>query len=128
MTRSPHCFPLSPHRVPLETPPPKQTTQNTNTKKVRCLDDVCPHRGAPLSAGWLAPAPAAEGGGCGGRGGASSGARASGGGGGATCVVCPYHGWAFDGAGRLRDVPSAEPGRWPKRALLGAYDVRWDDF
>jgi hypothetical protein len=38
--------------------------------------------------------------------------------------VCPYHGWAFDGAGRLRDVPSADRGTWPKRALVGSYAVR----
>lgn len=38
-------------------------------------------------------------------------------------MVCPYHGWAFDAEGRLRDVPSAEHGSWPKRPLLGAYDV-----
>lgn len=35
---------------------------------VRCLEDVCPHRGAPLSEGWLE---------------AKNGR---------TCVVCPYHG------------------------------------
>jgi phenylpropionate dioxygenase-like ring-hydroxylating dioxygenase large terminal subunit len=39
------------------------------------------------------------------------------------CVVCPYHGWAFDAEGKLRDVPSAEHGSWPKRPLVGAYDV-----
>jgi len=33
------------------------------------------------------------------------------------------HGWAFDGDGRLRDVPSAEPGRWPKRPILESYPV-----
>lgn len=34
------------------------------------------------------------------------------------CVVCPYHGWAFDAEGKLRDVPSAEHGSWPKRPLV----------
>jgi hypothetical protein len=29
------------------------------------------------------------------------------GGGGHTCVVCPYHGWAFSGDGVLREVPSS---------------------
>lgn len=33
-------------------------------------------------------------------------------------------GWAFDGEGRLRDVPSAEEGRWPKRPLVGSYPVK----
>lgn len=48
---------------------------------VQALDNVCPHRGAPLSSGWLSE-------------------KESG-----TCVVCPYHGWALDGAGALKDVP-----------------------
>lgn len=32
-------------------------------------------------------------------------------------------GWAFDAEGRLQDVPSAEPGRWPKRPLVSSYPV-----
>jgi phenylpropionate dioxygenase-like ring-hydroxylating dioxygenase large terminal subunit len=63
---------------------------------VLCLDDWCPHRGAPLSGGEIKVEPTT----------------------GHTCVACPYHGWAFDAEGRLRDVPSAEPGRWPKRPLV----------
>jgi phenylpropionate dioxygenase-like ring-hydroxylating dioxygenase large terminal subunit len=38
-------------------------------------------------------------------------------------VVCPYHGWAIDGQGKLQDVPSAEPGHWPKRPIVSAYPV-----
>lgn len=38
-------------------------------------------------------------------------------------MVCPYHGWAIDGEGRLQDVPSAEPGHWPKRPIVSAYPV-----
>jgi nitrite reductase/ring-hydroxylating ferredoxin subunit len=38
-------------------------------------------RGAPLSEGWVNTK------------------------GGHSCVVCPYHGWAFDGTGSLQDVP-----------------------
>jgi nitrite reductase/ring-hydroxylating ferredoxin subunit len=68
---------------------------------VVCLDDTCPHRGAPLSKGWLTKEPHS----------------------GHTCVVCPYHGWAFDGQGHLNDVPSAEAGKWPKRPLLNTYPV-----
>lgn len=38
------------------------------TGEVRALDDVCPHRGAPFSAGWLEQKEGHD------------------------CVVCPYHG------------------------------------
>lgn len=48
------------------------------TGKVGCLDDVCPHRGAPLSEGWVEKKN------------------------GHSCVVCPYHGWAFNEKGRLQ--------------------------
>jgi phenylpropionate dioxygenase-like ring-hydroxylating dioxygenase large terminal subunit len=27
---------------------------------------------------------------------------------GKSCVVCPYHGWAFDDEGYVRDVPASE--------------------
>ncbi len=40
-----------------------------------------------------------------------------------TCVVCPYHGWAFDGEGRLRDVPSAAKATWPKRPIVSKFPV-----
>lgn len=63
---------------------------------------LCLCRGAPLSAGWLSEPHST---------------------GGHTCVVCPYHGWAIDGEGRLQDVPSAEPGHWPKRPIVSAYPV-----
>lgn len=40
------------------------------------------------------------------------------------CVVCPYHGWAFDGEGVLRDVPAAENrGEWPTKQLVDVYPV-----
>jgi phenylpropionate dioxygenase-like ring-hydroxylating dioxygenase large terminal subunit len=69
--------------------------------QVRCLNDVCPHRGAPLSKGWVNTVDGHE------------------------CVVCPYHGWAFDGEGVLRDVPAAEHvGEWPQKQLVDAYPVQ----
>lgn len=38
------------------------------------------------------------------------------------CVVCPYHGWAFDGQGVVKDVPSAvDQGHLPKRSLVRLY-------
>lgn len=68
--------------------------------KVRCIDNTCPHRGAPLSEGWTASVAGHD------------------------CVVCPYHGWAIDAGGRIRDVPAAEgPGQWPKGPQLDSYAV-----
>lgn len=75
--------------------------RDQETGEVRCLDDWCPHRGAPLSGGEVKVEPRS----------------------GHTCVVCPYHGHAFDAEGRLQDVPSAEPGRWPKRPLVSSFPV-----
>ncbi len=46
--------------------------------QVRCLDDVCPHRGASLAQGQV-------------RG---------------DCVQCPFHAFEFDGAGHCRFVPA----------------------
>jgi phenylpropionate dioxygenase-like ring-hydroxylating dioxygenase large terminal subunit len=45
--------------------------------RAAALADRCPHRNAPLSAGWVQ----------------------------AGRVVCPYHGWQFDGAGACELVP-----------------------
>lgn len=56
------------------------------------LDDRCPHRGVSLSQGLVASA----------------------------CLVCPYHGWAFDRHGACRAMP-AEP---PDTPLLERVKVR----
>lgn len=41
------------------------------------------------------------------------------------CVVCPYHGWAFDGEGVLQDVPAAENQKeWPRKQLVQSYPVK----
>jgi phenylpropionate dioxygenase-like ring-hydroxylating dioxygenase large terminal subunit len=59
--------------------------------RVVAVPDRCPHRNAPLSAGQLRDG----------------------------CVVCPYHGWTFDGSGACVAVPSAGPGAAiPPRARL----------
>lgn len=40
------------------------------------------------------------------------------------CVVCPYHGWAFDAEGVLRDVPAADKAEaWPQKKLVDSYAV-----
>ncbi|KAK9796241.1 hypothetical protein WJX73_000092 [Symbiochloris irregularis] len=68
---------------------------------VHCLSDVCPHRGAPLHKGWVGEVQGHD------------------------CVVCPYHGWAFDEAGQLRAVPAAESdGEWPRKQVLDAFPVQ----
>ena len=46
--------------------------------KAVCLPDRCLHRNAPLAAGRIR-----EG-----------------------CLVCPYHGWTYDGAGNVTEIPS----------------------
>ncbi|KAL4420675.1 hypothetical protein ABPG75_010331 [Micractinium tetrahymenae] len=69
--------------------------------KPHCIDNTCPHRGAPLSEGWVEH-----------------------GKGGHSCVVCPYHAWALDGNGVLRDVPAAEhKGEWAQRPLVDSWPV-----
>ena len=41
------------------------------------------------------------------------------------CVVCPYHGWAFDEDGVLQDVPAAENQKeWPRKQLIKSYPVK----
>ena len=62
--------------------------------KVHCLSDVCLHRGGSLAGGWVK----------------------------GDCVACPYHGWRYDGEGRVRLVPSeGEAFQPPKRARIDAY-------
>lgn len=65
--------------------------------EVRALDDVCPHRFAPLSLGTL------EGG----------------------IVTCPYHGLRFDGGGRCVHNPHGR-GIIPSSAPVRSYAVRVD--
>lgn len=58
---------------------------------VKCLRDSCPHRSAPLSDGWTETIN------------------------GYNCIVCPYHGWAIDDLGCIKDVPAAEgKNTWPQ--------------
>lgn len=55
-----------------------------NNGQIRALSDVCPHRGAPLHRGWTETVEDSR------------------------CIVCPYHGWAFDHSGRIRSIPANE--------------------
>ncbi|ALG89323.1 MULTISPECIES: aromatic ring-hydroxylating dioxygenase subunit alpha [Actibacterium] len=51
--------------------------------KVACAVDECPHRAARLSQGWVENGQ----------------------------LVCPYHGWAFDGTGACTRIPQNDPER-----------------
>jgi len=72
--------------------------------QVRAAVDRCPHRDGRLSRGWQE-----EG-----------------------CLVCPYHGWAYDQSGRAVRIPQNDPGLpIPSAAVLRSvhaelrYDVVW---
>lgn len=59
-------------------------------------EPFCPHRSAHLSGGWVADGE----------------------------IVCPYHGWRFDGAGACTHVPQLDAGLpIPPRAKLVTYPV-----
>ncbi len=60
------------------------------------LSDTCIHRGGSLSAGLVK----------------------------GDCVVCPYHGWEFDGAGSCTKVPSLAGQKVPPRAKVDSYPVQ----
>ncbi len=60
------------------------------------LADTCVHRGGALSAGWVK----------------------------AGCVVCPYHGWQFDGDGKCVRIPSLGGSNLPARAKVDSYPVQ----
>ncbi|MBM3514287.1 MAG: aromatic ring-hydroxylating dioxygenase subunit alpha [Alphaproteobacteria bacterium] len=64
--------------------------------KVHCLSDVCIHRGGSLCRGKQVD----------------------------NSVMCPYHGWRFDGAGACVDIPSiGKDIPIPKRARIDSYPV-----
>ncbi len=65
--------------------------------QVRCLSNVCTHRGASLAHGKIK----------------------------GDCVECPYHGWQFDGTGACRRIPSmGKDAKIPARAKVYAYPTQ----
>ncbi len=60
------------------------------------LSDTCIHRGGALSGGWVED----------------------------DCIVCPYHGWQYDGSGACTKIPSQTSGKVPARGKVDAYPVQ----
>ena len=61
------------------------------------LKDKCPHRGVALSMGKVKD----------------------------DCIVCPYHGWKFQGDGACVEIPANKPGTpIPKKAVVDSYPVQ----
>lgn len=59
------------------------------------LSDTCIHRGGSLGKGWVD----------------------------GDCVVCPYHGWQYDGSGACTSIPSQRKGNAPGRAKVDSYPI-----
>ncbi len=74
--------------------------------KARVISDTCTHRGASLGGAWSA-----------GTGGVQRIVNG--------CIVCPYHGWEFNGEGECVNIPSIGYGtKTPPRAKVDAYPVQ----
>ena len=60
------------------------------------LSDTCAHRGGSLGKGWVKDG----------------------------CVICPYHGWRYNGSGKCTTIPSiGYDGKPPPRAKVDSYPV-----
>ena len=72
--------------------------------RARVLSDTCVHRGGSLGGAWeLGQNPRVVNG----------------------CVVCPYHGWEYNGEGECTNIPSIGYGKKPPaRAKVDAYPVQ----
>jgi len=83
--------------------------------QIQVWRDLCIHRGAKLSGGHLATAPAAE----------SNTAPESGSStAAATCLVCPYHGWRYDSTGHCVQIPAHPKQAPPQKARATSYPVQ----
>ena len=69
----------------------------TRTGEVRALSDLCVHRGARLSGGWVDPS---------------------------DNIVCPYHGWGYGADGACAVIPANRDGKVvSKKARVDSYPV-----
>ena len=66
--------------------------------EIHCLSDLCVHRGGSLAGGWLTDD--------------------------ASCIVCPYHGWEFNGDGDCEKIPAHPERGIPKKARVDSYPVK----
>jgi phenylpropionate dioxygenase-like ring-hydroxylating dioxygenase large terminal subunit len=64
--------------------------------RAHVLSDVCVHRGGSLGKGWVRD----------------------------NTVVCPYHGWRFDGTGKCVLIPTLPDDSPPARAKVDSYPVQ----
>ena len=65
---------------------------------MKCLANVCLHRGGSLAGGWVNEKK--------------------------DCVVCPYHGWEYDGTGKCKKIPSeGDDFEVPPRFRVDSYPV-----
>jgi phenylpropionate dioxygenase-like ring-hydroxylating dioxygenase large terminal subunit len=68
----------------------------TRDGRAHVLADVCIHRGGSLGKGWVRE----------------------------DTVVCPYHGWRFNGEGRCTHIPTLPDEAAPPRAKVDSYPVQ----
>lgn len=87
--------------------------RDISSDKIMCVENSCPHRGAPLSHGWIDDIQK-----CSSNGKSQCSSPSS------TRIVCPYHGWAFDENGMIAEIPSLPNGQsLPSNQVLDVYDV-----
>ena len=69
--------------------------RKTSDGSIVALSDLCVHRGAALSGGEIK----------------------------GDCIVCPYHGWEYNGGGEVTKIPAHPDRSLPRKARVDAYPV-----
>jgi phenylpropionate dioxygenase-like ring-hydroxylating dioxygenase large terminal subunit len=76
------------------------TIYRDDQNTLQALSNTCPHRGASLADGTIRD----------------------------NCIVCPYHGWHFQGDGNCVKIPANAPGMViPRQAVVKTYPVQEKD-